>query len=326
MTDAGPMPMLPARPTDGHKGTFGTALVLGGAANATVMLGAPCLAGRAALRAGAGRVVLAVPAPLAVPAIGLLPEATGLPLPVDRDGTPLAAAWAEALDAAGEPACMVVGPGLAGAGLTGAASAERDALEQVLVRLIARDEPVLVLDAGALTVISETPGGWDELRAPAILTPHPGEFRRIATAVGVPEDPGSSADERVAAAEALARRLGTIVVLKGSGTVVSDGIRTAINNSGGSQLATGGTGDVLAGLIGGLVAAHFRPAPIPAMRRPDDLDLFDLARIAVHVHGRAADAWASAHGGRPLAAGMLAGELADEIPRAMAAVRTPGAS
>lgn len=322
MSETGELRPLPARPLDAHKGTFGTVLVVGGTVAGPVMLGAPCLAARAALRAGAGRVILGVPEPLVLPALGQLPEATGVPLPVDASGVARPADWAAAIDgAAPSPGlALVVGPGLAGAGAaTADASPERDALEQVLVRLVARDESPLVLDAGALTVLSSAPGGWDELRAPAIITPHPGEFRRIAAAVGVRVEP----TPRESSASELAGRLGAVVVLKGASTVVSDGIRTWTNGTGGPALAAGGTGDVLAGLIGGLAAAYHRPAPIAAMRNPADLDLFELACLGVLTHGRAADAWSARHGGGPVAAGLLAGELADRLPAALATCRTP---
>jgi NAD(P)H-hydrate repair Nnr-like enzyme with NAD(P)H-hydrate dehydratase domain len=128
----------------------------------------------------------------------------------------------------------------------------------------------------------------------------------------------------------MARRLGCIIVLKGAGTVVSDGGRTWTNTTGHPCMATAGTGDVLTGVIAALAAQFVGPPPpagIPEsvrsrLPRPPGrpLDLFDAARLAVHAHGLAGERWAA---GRAVAAGLLAPELADEIPAALETLRTP---
>lgn len=311
-----PFPRLPERPTAGHKGTFGTVLVLGGGiGDGRVMLGAPCLAARAAVRAGAGLVVLAVPEPLAVAAIGLVPEATAITLPVDADGRLLPSRAAAVLDANLPRAdCVVAGPGLGGG----------SAVQQVLVRLSAREDVPMVLDADALNALAAVPRFDADLRAPAILTPHPGEFDRLAAALGLEADPRDPA-RRPEAARMLAGRLGCVVALKGAGTVVSDGLSHWVNDTGGPVLATGGTGDVLAGLIGGLVAQHADVSGpiVPGGERPASPGLADLARIAVRAHGLAADGWAAEHGGRARAAGMRPEELADRLPAVLADLRGP---
>jgi len=297
---------LPARPPDAHKGTFGTVIVLGGrAGDGRVMLGAPCLAARAAIRAGAGLVVLAVPAPLATAAVGLLPEATAVALPVDGDGQLKPAEAAAVLDANVPRAdCLVAGPGLGGGA----------AVQQTLVRLVSRDDVPVVLDADALNALATLPQFDGDLRAPAVLTPHPGEFDRLATALGIDAD-ATDPDRRAAAAAALAGRLGCVVALKGAGTVVADGLETWTNPTGGPALATGGTGDVLAGLIGGLVAQHVRLPAMPGLPVPPERrTLAEVTRVAVHAHGLAADRWAEAHGGPRRAAGLRASELADLLP------------
>jgi len=313
---------LPARPADGHKGTFGTVLVIGGSvADGRVMLGAPLLAARAALRSGAGLVRVAAPAPIAASIVAALPEATGIALPVDGDGHLRASEAAQRIDAfAGDADAIVAGPGLG----TG------DEIGAIVLRLASRtalpplrgvpSDPVIVLDADALDVLARTPGFDRDLQARIVVTPHPGEFRRLAAALDLGHDPVDrpGAADRREAAETLARRLGCVTVLKGPGTVTTDGHRTIVNDSGGAVLATGGTGDVLAGTIGGLLA-QARAGDGTGRDRGVE-DLLAIVATAVRAHGLAADAWAAAHGGER-AAGMLARELADELPGALAGMR-----
>ena len=136
-----------------------------------------------------------------------------------------------------------------------------------------------------------------------ILTPHPGEYRTLAGALGIDTDPVDP-DRRADAARDLAGRLGCVVVLKGAGTVVSNGIDTWTNDSGNVALATAGTGDVLTGVIAGLVAQG-------------GLSLYDCARLGVHLHGLAADRWTARHGDT----GLLASDLLDELPDTIAQLR-----
>jgi NAD(P)H-hydrate epimerase len=296
------LPRLPQRPPDGHKGTFGTVCVLGGqAAPPRVMLGGPALAAMGALRAGAGLAVLAVPAPLMAAALTVAPSATGLSLPVDAAGNLQPSAVAEILDRyLPQCDCLVLGPGL------GAEAAQR----QVVARLIQMHAPPMVIDADALNALAGLPDLHRDLKAASVLTPHPGEFRTLAKALSIrldPVDPGA----RPEAALALARRLGCVVVLKGAGTVVSDGRDAWVNSTGSVALATAGTGDVLAGVIGGLIAQYARPNASTA------ISLYDCARLGVHLHGLAADRWSESHGH----AGMLAADLLLEIPGAMSSLR-----
>ncbi len=295
------LPRLPERAHGGHKGTFGTVCVLGGqAAPPRIMVGGPALAALGALRAGAGLAVLAVPAPVMSAALVIAPSATGLALPVDPDGRLRPSEVAEILDEhLLRYQCLVMGPGL---------GCDR-AQQQVVARLVAGDRLPLVVDADALNALACLDQFHRELRSPAILTPHPGEYRRLAEALSIRADPADP-ERRPEAAEELARRLGCVVVLKGAGTVVSDGIRTWVNRTGNAALATGGTGDVLAGVIAGLVAQHHE-------RGPEHLSLFDCARLAVHAHGLAADRWRGRFGD----AGMLAADLLAEIPAVLAGLR-----
>lgn len=297
------LPTLPPRDPYGHKGTFGTVVVVGGHLGIDgerTMLGAPALAATAALRSGAGLAVLAMHADLLAAGLTLCPAATGVALPARPDGRLDASGAAERLDAVINGASvMVLGPGL------GVGTAE----QQIVVRLLAQDQVPIVLDADGLNALAALPEGYRDIRASVIMTPHPGEFARLAESLGVRLDP-LTPDRRVEAASELARRLGCIVVLKGAGTVVSDGLRAWVNASGNAALATGGSGDVLAGILGGVVAQFSRGSRPP-------LTLFDAARLAVHIHGRAADRWAGRHGD----AGLLPGDLAHEIPDVMAALR-----
>lgn len=292
-------PEMPPRSMRGHKGTFGTAMLIGGTAMSHRMIGGPCLAARAALRSGCGLAILAMPEPILDEGLGVVPEATGLALPCLNDGS-LAPDAIEVLGAFDVRVHGVgIGPGLgAGAGV------------ETLVRGCTMDASApRVIDADALNAIATE--GIDRIEGPAVLTPHPGEWRRLAEALGIDGDPIDD-DGRPAAAMAMARRLDAgagpvVVVLKGAGTVVSDGHRFWRCGILESALAVGGSGDVLTGLLVGLMAQfHARPGEGV---RPDRMDLFDIACLSVAMHAEAGRSWVSRNG----ASGMLARELADEI-------------
>ncbi len=140
------------------------------------------------------------------------------------------------------------------------------------------------------------------------MTPHPGEFRRLASAVGLDLDDAAAIDpaRRVDSAGALAREHDAVVVLKGAGTVVTDGQRFAVNTTGNPALATAGSGDVLTGLIAALIAQHMSP--------------FEAAALGAHLHGLAADRWADRHG----PSGLTAQDLARELPDAFEQIRREG--
>ncbi|MFM9179675.1 MAG: NAD(P)H-hydrate dehydratase [Phycisphaerales bacterium] len=300
MSGARPLPALPARDPAGHKGTFGTVCVIGGhAAEPTVMLGSVVLASLGALRAGAALCIAAAPEPLVPAILAANPSATGLPLPVDGEGRLVPHAVAAAIDAhAGRAGALVIGPGLG----TGFAES------QVTMRVLSTDDgrPVVV-DADAINNLAATPQFDLDLRAPMVLTPHPGEFARLAEALRIHADPTDPV-ARPYAAERLAQRLGCVVALKGHGTVVSDGRETWTCRRGNDVLAVGGSGDVLAGVVAGIVVQHGRA-----------LGLYDCARLAVEAHAIAGERWAERAGGT---AGMLAADLAAEIPAALASMRT----
>lgn len=297
-----PCPDFPPRDQQGHKGTFGTVLILGGCVQLPrVMLGGPVIAARAALRTGCGLAQLALPEPLVIAALGALESATAVALPVDAHGELLPSAVAEILDPILERCgAVVVGPALGGGSAVG----------QIVVRLLSHATTPLILDADALNALARTPDFPRDIRHGAvILTPHPGEYERLARSLDL--DPVLSDDDsqRGRAAEALAQRVGCIVVLKGARTFVSDGVRLWSAHAGTPALATGGSGDALAGVIASVVA-QFHPASRA-------ISLFDCARLGVALHGLAARAWSARVGD----AGLLAPELCDEIPALLTALR-----
>lgn len=313
-------PILPPRATTGHKGDFGRVAVVGGCAlSSTRMIGAPALAALAATRSGAGLVQLLCPEGVLNEVLSIASQATGRALQTEADGAVLAseavATFDEAVDIAD---AIVIGPGL-GRGPGPAALALR-AIQQKLT-------PV-VIDADALNELAETPQLALDFNAPAVFTPHPGEFARLAHALGMDTNATDDA-HRQQAAEQLAQRLGCVVVLKGARTVVSDGIQTWSDDTADSALATGGTGDVLAGLVGGLIAQHARPVTHELARAKlgervkhmdDDgkLTLFEIARCAVVAHAQAARLWRERH---HASAGLTPTDLADQIPEAVTALR-----
>jgi len=269
-----PFPTLPRRPEDGHKGSFGEVVVIGGSAT---MVGAPCFSATAALRAGCGLVRLAVPAEILTACLSIEPSAIGLILP--SDGRQL-------LDQLDPRAVLAIGPGLAS-----------DGTWDDLFDLVWADEHRLVVDAGALTLLARRGQNLKARRAPTVLTPHAGECARLLKALAIAGDP-TQPQQRATLAAALASPTAAVVVLKGQHTVISDGQRTTINQSGNAVLAIPGSGDVLTGAIASLIA--------------QGLNAFDAARVGVHLHGLAGDRWRDRHG----AVGLLARELADLLPEA----------
>ena len=281
--------LLPPRPGDAHKGSFGYALVVGGS---RAFAGAPALAAAAAYRAGAGVVRIAAPESVSRIAAAQLLEPVHTPLAETPEGgaSPSAAGAArEALDAA---ASAVVGPGL------GAGDASAAFLRALLLTPPAVAAPV-ALDADALNILAGVYDWPSQLAADAVLTPHPGEMGRL-LALPVHE----VQRDRIAVASEAARRWGQVVVLKGAHTVVAapDG-RAALSPFANPALATGGTGDVLAGVIGGLLA--------------QGMERYEAAVAGVYLHAAAAERWRAANG----SGGMLASDLLPLLPRAAEEVR-----
>jgi len=286
--------LLPRRPPGSHKGTFGRALIVAGALN---YVGAAYLAAAAATRSGPGLVTLATPRSVHALVASRLADATYLPLPETSDGvTDASRAAADVRTLLPECTSLLVGPGL------GQATATRDLVVGLL--LDGPERPATVLDADALNILARGEGWWDRIRGTAILTPHPGEMARL---LGI-DSVRQVQEDRVAAAQDAARRWGHVVVLKGACTVIAhpDG-RTRVSPWVNSGLARGGTGDVLSGVIAGLLA-----------QRPDAL--FDAAALGVYVHGLAAEAVRSQLG----ETGMTAGDLVPALPRAFSRLAPSG--
>lgn len=304
------LPRLPRRAVDAHKGTFGTVGVIGGSDDARGrMIGAPALCAEAAVRTGAGLAKLVMPETVLTAGLMLCPTATGIPIPVGPDGIEPHEASATVDRALAGCTVLAVGPGL---GTSSGAQA-------AVLRAIQQDEHPLVLDADGINCLGLIPEFSRDFHAAAVLTPHPGEFKRLCGAMGLKDDLGLAAS-REGACTRMAQRLGRIVVLKGAATVVSDGLRSWACPAGHPCLATGGTGDVLTGVIAGVIA-QFCPtvqqmlfkAKVPQMPWPVDrpLDLYSAACVGVFIHALAGERWAKEHGAE---GGLLATDLPALLP------------
>lgn len=274
------LPSLPDRPADGHKGTFGRVMIVAGSLG---MSGAAALSGLGALRGGAGLVYLAVPDAIVGTVAGVEPSYLTIPLPGTDFGHLAAGAVEIIRQRARGATAMAIGPGLG-----------RSTELTHIVRTIYEEIPCpLVVDADALNALSElkdqfpTPGG------PRIMTPHPGEFSRLS---GI--DIATIQQSRQEVAAAFAAKHKVVLVLKGPGTVVTDGSRSYVNTTGNSGMATGGTGDVLTGLLAALLAQGMQP--------------FDAAQFGVYLHGLAGDI-AATELSEP---GLIASDVARMLPRA----------
>jgi len=249
---------LKPRAVDGHKGDYGKVCIVAGSVG---MSGAAALAGRAALRAGAGLVRVAT-AKSALPIVASIePSYTTIPLAEDSIGRISAKAISTILDAVGENDAMAFGPGV---GISGG-------LRTVAQRLIEQEQLRLVIDGDGLNNLSQLKSWPTKLKAEVVLTPHPGEIKRLWS--GLFREPLPS--ERQQQAVQLAQRTKTVVALKGAGTVVTDGERVYVNKTGNPGMATAGSGDVLTGAITALIG--------------QGLGNFDAAVLGVYVHGLAGD-------------------------------------
>ena len=306
------LPPLPNRPQDGHKGTFGTVAVIGGAAGMhhddafePTMLGAPALAALGAIRSGCGLVKIAAPAPIIEHVLTLAPFATGYGLEVDHARSVIAAHAAPVIDELVRTSRAIV----AGMGMGNTHSTA-----QIIARLLAQEDCPVVIDADGLNALCDLPGFDRDLRANAVLTPHPGEAKRLLAALSIEADPAGNRPKRAWACSRLAQRLGCVVVLKGRGTVVSDGHRVWVCDRGSPALASGGTGDVLAGIIGSIIAQTHNQT-----RDAEGLDLLTAAAIGVQAHAIAGERWAESHKGE---GGLIANELPELLPEIFSALRT----
>lgn len=272
-----PLPALPRRRVDAHKGDFGRVQVIGGCAE---MPGAPALAALAALRSGAGLVQVVCPPQIRPSIAPLVPCATfGVPGRSSRF----------------VPTVRAVGPGWG-----------KEVAPKRLQEILADSSTPLVVDADALNMLARMEQWWTLTRPGVVLTPHPGEMRRLleeARSRGARAGLRAAllaeqwhAGARLEVTKKVAALCGAVVVLKGHRTVVSDGKVTYVNRTGNPGMATGGSGDVLTGVIAALIGQGLSP--------------HDAACLGVLVHGRAGDLAARKFG----QVSMMATDIIDALP------------
>ena len=266
--------ILPDRDPYAHKGKFGKILLLCGSEGFT---GAAALASMGALRSGAGLVFLGVPRSIYTIAAVKLTEAIVFPLP-DADGKLSRDAIPEILERLPKMDAVLVGPGLGQA--QGVADVVKAVLEQA--------ECPVVLDADGINVMAAHKDILRGRKAATILTPHDGEFARLGGVIG---------ENRVAAAEQMAKDWGVIMLLKGHRTTITDGTNTYINRTGNPGMAVGGSGDVLAGIIISLLGQGIAP--------------LEAAACGAWLHGAAGDRCAAEMGQY----GMLPTDMLHVLPR-----------
>ncbi len=262
------VPLFPRRSRDTHKGDYGHVLCIGGSKGFS---GAIAMASKAALRSGAGLVSALVPESIHALVASTVPEAMVHSVLPEIQWT-----------------SILAGPGMGRSATT---------REQILQLLETSTVPI-ILDADAVCVLSDHLEAVASAKCPVVLTPHPGEF---ATLFGLKAD--EVQEDRIALARMASDRLGAIIVLKGAGTVVAaPGTPLAINMTGNPGMASGGSGDVLAGMLAGLVGQGMAP--------------FEAACAAVWLHGHAGDLAAA----EKAQAAIIASDLIDKIPEALRAV------
>lgn len=279
---------LPPRPVTAHKGDFGRLLVVAGS---TEYPGAAMLTGLGAMRAGAGLVRVAVAESVATRLAGIIPELTWMVLDEEAPGLIAPSGWRRVTTAAASYDATVVGPGLGA----------QPATQRRVRNLVAALRMPSVIDADALNALAAGGRWWTGLRAPLVLTPHPGEFARL---IGADAPEGGDDAGRAGAAHDAALRWSQVVVLKGARTVVAapegDLLRSDVASP---ALATAGSGDVLAGVIGAFLAGGATPLA--------------AAGCGVAVHG-AAGLLAQERVG---SAGVMARDIATLLPEAIEQLR-----
>ncbi len=252
------IPKLKPREANAHKGDFGKVCIIVGSLG---MSGAAALAGRAALRAGAGLVRVATPKSVLPIVASIEPSFTTIGLAEDNAGRISEKAIKTILEAVKENDVLAFGPGI---GIS-------NALRSILEILIQQQNLRLVIDADGLNNLSRIKNWPAQLKADLILTPHPGEMKRLWSGLCRESLPA----ERKEQAAKLAQLTKTVVVLKGAGTVVTDGEKIYVNKTGNPGMATAGCGDVLTGVITALCG--------------QGLSSLDAAVLGVYVHGLAGD-------------------------------------
>ena len=282
-------PFFPARPTDAHKGVYGHVLIVAGSAGKT---GAAALAARAALRSGAGLATVATPVsqqPI-VAALGM--EFMTEPLPETAGQSLSLKAKDRIVELAAKADAVALGPGLS-----------LDPETQVLIRELVRDLPCpLTVDADGLTALAGHLPILGQAAHPRCLTPHPGEMARM-LGMKVAEIQA----DRIEAVRGFCRRFHTFLVLKGAGSVIGEPSgQIFINPTGNPGMATGGTGDVLTGMVGAFLARGMSP--------------LHALQAAVYLHGLAGDLARGEKGEE----GLIAGDILEAVPSAILKVQHDG--
>jgi ADP-dependent NAD(P)H-hydrate dehydratase len=282
------VPRLAPRPVEGHKGTFGRVLVVAGSIG---MTGAAALVGRAALRAGAGLVRVAT-AKSALPIVAAIePSYTTLPLPEDSAGRISAKAVSVILNAAEENDVVALGPGMG----------QSTGLRAVVETLIQQEGLRLLIDGDGLNNLSRLSGWPRKRKADLVVTPHPGEMKRLWSGLfreDMPQDRRQTATQVAQATQAT-------TALKGAGTVVTNGQRVYVNTTGNPGMGTAGAGDVLTGVTAALMG--------------QGLSSFDATVLGVYVHGLAGDLAAAELG----QVSLIATDLIDFLPQAFRKIASP---
>ena len=296
--DSPALPRLAPRAANSHKGAFGRVLIIGGCRG---MAGAAALAGRAALRGGAGLVTIATADSCLETVAGFEPAYMTVPLEADAAGRISLAAQATVQDLLPNFDAVAIGPGLG----------RSEGLTRLVCQVYQSFDKTLVIDADGLNALSAA-ARLDRHAGPRVLTPHPGEFRRLLAAEtgplpnmpdGLPGGTRENAQENAQESprDEGRRELGAsfaathdvTLVLKGHRTLITDGRSVAINSTGNPGMATGGSGDVLTGVILALLGQGLAP--------------FAAAQLGAHVHGLAGDLAARTQG--------QAGLIASDLPR-----------
>jgi len=275
------IPKLKPRPADAHKGDFGKVCIIAGSVG---MSGAAALAGRSALRAGAGLVRVAVPKSILPIVASIEPSFTTVPLPEDAAGRISAKAINAVLSFAAQNDCAAFGPGV---GIS-------RQVRSVLQTLIREDGLKLVIDADGLNNLSKLSDWPGTTKAKLILTPHPGEMKRLWAGLFREKMPAGRQKQAILMAE----RTAAVVVLKGAGTVITDGQKIYVNKTGNAGMATAGAGDVLTGVIAALVG--------------QGLGELNAAILGAYVHGLAGDLAAEKLG----QISIIATDIVDFLPEA----------
>ena len=274
--------LLKKRSRDSHKGDFGHVFILAGSRGLT---GAAALCSNAALRSGAGLVTLGIPASLNSIMSRKLTEVMTISLAETKEGTLSLKAEVDILKKIKTSDVVVLGPGLS----------QYPETQKLINRIILKIEKPMVMDADALNAISKNTGALKKIKSRFAVTPHPGEMSRL-----INKSMEYVKNNRLIVAKKFSHDYNAVVVLKGAGTVVAapDG-KYYINTTGNPGMATAGSGDVLTGIIAGLLGQR--------------LNMFNAARLGVYIHGLAGDLAAKDKG----EIGLIAGDILEKIPYAI---------